>query len=307
MSDSSGKDKDIALVLKNMQTLQKKVEILEQYIQNNVKGAANAGVNAPEQGRRSDNSSAGIWRDNDNNQNNDGSNYHAIEGPVEQPTRKYPADSYSMMVLNAPVGGKWSFRNIIFFVAGLYVALFQIIGLILLTLGAAIDYRDDLRNGDEKSGVIKAAQILSLSFYVVFPDASLHDFAKALRHYPTSGNGAIDDGYVGAMRIACILRGFQGLLAVLPVWLLIMSSDSVVGVILNFSAINVISNFDEAAFAIARTGAMGPVYKQEVERIENTDLPPCMYREIMHIPYWIGVGGLNISTLVAMLITWTRH
>jgi hypothetical protein len=306
MNYSSGKDNDIVVVLQNMQTLQKKVDILEQYIQNNVKGAANAGVNVLQQGRRIDESSSLVWRDNDNNQNNDGSNYSAVEGPVDQPTRKYPADSYSMMVLNAPVGGKWPVKNIIFFVAGLYVALFQIAGLILLTIGALQDYMSDLSNEDERTGVIKAAQILSLSFYVVFPDASLHDFAKALRYYPSS-NGAIDDGYVDAMKIACILRGFQGLLAVVPVWLLIMASDSVVDVILNFSAINVISNFDEAAFAIARIGAMGPVYQEEVKRIENTDLPPCMYREIIHVRYWIGVAALNISTFGALSMTWFQY
>jgi len=286
---------DIAEILRNMQALQKKVEVLEECVRQH-----NITVPALEEGGKPA-SQTGIWRKKDNDESED--SYYPIEGQQStvRQTEKYSADSYSMMVLNGPsCDGEWPLRKKIFFGVSLYVAFIQIASLIVLSIGAYS--RVDLGKGNS-SKIVRASQILSLSFYVVFPDASLHDFARALRYYPRS-KGAQPGDPVKLMKLACLLRGFQGLLAVVPAWLLIMTAQSVDGVLLSFAAINVISNFDEAAFAIARTGAMGPIYKHEVERIENTDVPLCFYRDIIHIRYWLGVGVLNIATFGAMVVAW---
>jgi len=293
---SSGANVDIGQILSTMQALQKRVEILEQCVRQH-------NITVPsiplEDGRKIDSTSSGVWLESEP-PSDEGDSYFPIEGRPARETEKYSADSYSMMVLNGPTcDGEWPIRKIFFFFVGLYVALIQIASLIVLSIGAYS--RADLGGGN--SGIVRASQILSLIFYVVFPDASLHDFARALRYYPRA-KGAKTGDPVKLMKLACILRGFQGLLAVVPAWLLIMTAKSVDGVLLSFAAINVISNFDEAAFAIARTGAMGPVYQHEVERIENIDVPLCFYRDIIHVRYWLGVGLLNIATLGAMMVAW---
>jgi hypothetical protein len=282
---------DIATILNTVDILQKKVEFLEEYIKDLKADPAPKALPPPH-------SADGI--------------YVAIDGPpvkpgeAGQPGHKWPADSYSMMVLNAPPRvGDWEPRNKLFFGIGLYVALFQIITLLLLTLGCFLDGAR-ASFGEHQPAIVRVAQVLALSFYIFFPGPSLHDFTKALRYFPI-GDKAIPGDPVEFMEIACFLRGFQGLLAILPAWLLIMSSNSVVMVILSFAAINVISEFDEAAFAIARTGAFGPLYRQEVERIESLDVPCSFYQETIYFNYWVGVGTLNLVALVAMVIVWAVH
>ena len=317
-SGTNARDKDMAQILSNMEALQKRVVLLEQFISRH--NDTYVFENSIEKGGEPENKhsiakdgSDGIWREHGNNvgsfPNGESSNsYYAIEneGPASQRRlpEKYPADSYSMMVLNGPPSeGEWPLRRKIFFGVGLYVALMQIASLIILTCGALMD-NSRAKLGGGNSNIVRVSQILSLSFYVIFPDASLHDFAYSLRYYPKTKEANKGDP-VGMMKVACILRGFQGLFAVVPAWLLIMTADSVMGVLLSFASINVIANFDSTAFAIARTGAMGPVYTHEVERIEHKDIPPCFYREDIHARYWTGVGLLNITAFVAMLMAWT--
>ncbi len=293
---SSGANVEIGKILSTMQALQKKIELLEQCVRQHNISVPSSPL---EDGRKIDNSNSGIWLE-DEPPSDEGDAYFPIEGTNTRETEKYSADSYSMMVLNGPTcDGEWPLRKKFFFGLGLYVALMQIASLIVLSIGAYS--RADLGAGNSR--IVRVSQLLSLTFYVVFPDASLHDFARALRYYPRA-KGAKPGDPVQLMKLACILRGFQGLLAVVPAWLLIMTAKSVDGVLLSFAAINVVSNFDEAAFAIARTGAMGTVYKHEVERIENIDVPLCFYRDVIHVRYWLGVGLLNIITFGAMVVAW---
>ena len=59
--------------------------------------------------------------------------------------------------------------------------------------------------------------------------------------------------------ISCSLRFIQGFLAIIATFLLIVTSDDVIEIVLNFAAVNFISNLDEVGFELAKWGKYGPV------------------------------------------------
>eukprot|EP00534_Pseudo-nitzschia_fraudulenta_P008305 CAMPEP_0201149792 /NCGR_PEP_ID=MMETSP0851-20130426/11026_1 /ASSEMBLY_ACC=CAM_ASM_000631 /TAXON_ID=183588 /ORGANISM="Pseudo-nitzschia fraudulenta, Strain WWA7" /LENGTH=880 /DNA_ID=CAMNT_0047426267 /DNA_START=109 /DNA_END=2751 /DNA_ORIENTATION=+ len=65
-------------------------------------------------------------------------------------------------------------------------------------------------------------------------------------------------------------------MAILVAFLLVMVSDTVVDIILNFTAVNFISNLDDVAFELAKSGHLGKDFKRKAESIEETKLPVCM-------------------------------
>jgi len=55
-----------------------------------------------------------------------------------------------------------------------------------------------------------------------------------------------------------------------------MSSDNALDIILNFTAVNFISDLDEAAFSYAKSGVFGPILTGETKPIAGTNLPLCL-------------------------------
>lgn len=78
---------------------------------------------------------------------------------------------------------------------------------------------------------------------------------------------------LGWLRFSCTLKFIQGLLATFSTLLLVVTSNQVVDIILNFTAVNFISNLDDHAFHLAKSGDFGPALQREAERIATTDLP----------------------------------
>ena len=80
------------------------------------------------------------------------------------------------------------------------------------------------------------------------------------------------------MRLSCILRLTQGVTAIVATLLLVLRSTTVVDIILNFTAVNFISDLDDYAFTLAKNGEFSPSLREEAERISEIDLPPCMFK-----------------------------
>eukprot|EP00957_Ditylum_brightwellii_P120764 9211850-Ditylum_brightwellii.AAC.1 len=88
-------------------------------------------------------------------------------------------------------------------------------------------------------------------------------------------------------------------------FLLIVTSDDVIDIILNFAAVNFISNLDEAAFDLAKWGKYGPALEREAKNIEEKPIPYCIYRKHQHKRYLstvIPIAILLISAVVSVTV-----
>jgi hypothetical protein len=228
---------------------------------------------------------------------------------------KYPNDSYSFLALHGPFETS---EKRTFFLFGLVPFLFQILFL-LLSLWSVLDQKrgtvGDTDNADaENDGfvlfakftasnanpIVKVTQFVSIAAYVIFPSTSVMDIVAALQMFPRLSDVSVEDP-VKCMLFSCLCRGVQGLLAVLTTAILVVTSDTVIDIILNFTAMNFISELDEVAFSFAMSGEFGPVLRQEAERLSKTELPPCIYKKSKHVYYRV-VAGLVSLILFGMLV-----
>jgi hypothetical protein len=79
------------------------------------------------------------------------------------------------------------------------------------------------------------------------------------------------------MVLSCYLRLLQGLVATYATLILITNSNSVMEIILNFSAINFISDLDDKAFDMAQEGTWGTRLETESNEIQQEGLPNFMH------------------------------
>jgi len=237
------------------------------------------------------------------------------EGPtadrVTEPNdKKYPQDSYSILAIHGPFG---THDERMFFLFGLLPFLFQVSFLALLlenfldekngTMGS-IDNPESGSDGfygylaafipSQASNLTRVTQILSIVAFLVYPESSVLDAVKAAQFFPRSSEVWIDDPAIGCMRFSCLLRGIQSTLAIMVTLFLVVTNDKVVDIILNFTAVNFISNLDEVAFSVAMSGEFGPFLKEEVERIADTELPTCVHKESKHRCYRFVLGMISV-------------
>jgi hypothetical protein len=237
-----------------------------------------------------------------------------IPGPpsddgFDEDENKYPRDSYSFLSLHGP---RCKTKDDILFVSfGLLTFAAQIAFLFVMILSVISDtfrsgdLADDVDNPgnphSEERGpfsqifpanaslIVKATQIISLLSFFMFADETLLDIARACELFPLwwSRNSEASNCHNNhwGLFISSTLRFVQGSLAVLAVFLLVMTETSVIDIVLNFTAVNFISGLDEVAFALARWGKFGPKLKREAARIERSDLPPHICSKTTHLWY----------------------
>lgn len=235
----------------------------------------------------------------------------------EDDDRYYPKDSYSILVLNGPTENNWSGRKFLFCLFAFVPFVFQTGFLHLMQLHLA-EKRDegqfphlptdtDEMDADAIAKMqacirnVRVAQGISLLAYVVFPNSTLNDIIKAIQLFPMSAASADKDVPVACIRISCILRGVQGLFALLIVFLLVMSSHNTLDIILNFTAVNFITDLDDTAFSLAKSGVFGKHLKREAYRIANTKLPACINRESKQV--WCGIVMVSTAVILYGLMT----
>ena len=212
--------------------------------------------------------------------------------------KKYPPDCYSFVALNGPQRGKiWSQRSL-YFVFGLLPFVFQMLLLGLLAFGntnhlygtlGEIDNPDQGKGGimaffadftpANSTPIVRWAQVVSLAAYAIYPGSSLKDIVRAIQLFPQSSSIREANHPIGYLRLSCILRLSQGITALAVILLLVMTSDTVFDIILNFVVVNLISCLGDNAFFLAITGELSPALKTEAQRIAKTELPRCIYKK----------------------------
>jgi len=128
---------------------------------------------------------------------------------------------------------------------------------------------------------VKVTQGLAILSSLVFPEASLLDISIAIQMFPQLCKNNQNEKKWG-VAFSCILRSIQGLLAVIAVFLLVMTSSDVTEIVLNFTAVNFISLLDDAAFKLARDGKYGLVMEEAAERVVEEPVPRCMISKTSH-------------------------
>jgi hypothetical protein len=125
------------------------------------------------------------------------------------------------------------------------------------------------------------------------------DVFKGYKYFPMSSKPTNDS--FGCMRLSCMMRAFQGYLATLTVFLVVITSETVVDIILNFAALNFISGLDDEAYSLIQSGMFGAELQKEAKRIEEVKLPSCVRRKSKVVLYW-SVMGSTVAILFSLLI-----
>ncbi len=114
----------------------------------------------------------------------------------------------------------------------------------------------------------RCTHVIAFLAYVVFPESALQDIVNACKYFPSPFYTDLGDGHhKWHMVFSCILRFTQGFLGILSAWVLIVTSETVVDVILNFAAMSFVSSLDESAFELAQNGVFGPLLRNEANGI----------------------------------------
>lgn len=245
---------------------------------------------------------------------------------VEERDKKYPEDAYSFICLNGPVKfgmpneENWPLQKKKIFFLGILVFTIQVIFFSLLMMSVMSMKRgtseeNDNPDAEEKEGImktfatfipantqqiVKVTQVLSLMIYAGFPEDSVLDLVKAFRYYPKSELENHEP--TRCIKLACILRGLQGIMAILAALILVMTSRTVIDIILNFTALNSISAIDDTTFALANEGVFGPAFKRESDYIKNKDLPVRVYRKTKHVIYWKVMGSIAVFFIAVFVL-----
>jgi len=213
----------------------------------------------------------------------------------------YPADCYSFLAIHSPL------QNPFFFCFGFTVFVFQVLFLFFMVMSQIAPNYTNMGEIDNPSetwvarfipsnvtSLVRATQVTALLSYCMFADSSLKDCIMAVELFPRMARATKED-MAHLQVFACLLRFFQGLLAIAATLLLIITSDDVIDIILNFAAVNYISTLDESAFELAKIGKYGPSLEAEAKKIENKPIPFCIYRKYQHVRY--------IATVIPIMMT----
>jgi hypothetical protein len=215
----------------------------------------------------------------------------------EDEEKKYPNDVYAIISMNS---SDHKDGNIMFFAFGFLVWAFQMLFIALLITSVFYSFfrQEEYVDGDPLMVVAEFAAIIC---YALIPDASLQDIVVAYRLWPSWESKTNRRG----RQIACTLRGIQGISASVAVLFLINISPNVIDIILNFAALNFVSDMDSVAFELAKKGVFGKDLRNEAIRIATKDLPEHATKH-PEIPYRIVMGACAFVMLTVNIILRTK-
>jgi hypothetical protein len=172
-------------------------------------------------------------------------------------------DTYSFIALGPE-------KNVLPFALGLAVAAFQLIGFALILMSKCNrrmhqneDVDNPAKNIDDlarfiptnETGLVLAAQLFAALGFVLFKNdssldvfQSVYEFRRMFKNWKEKQS---NDNDVSQF-FSTFFRFAQGLTASFTALLCLMTSSDVIDIILNFTAVNYISQFDDIAFEMAQ-------------------------------------------------------
>ena len=97
------------------------------------------------------------------------------------------------------------------------------------------------------------------------------------------------------------------MLATIVVFRLVINTSDVIDIILNFTAVNFTSDFDDVAFELCQWGKYGPAFKKEADRIETLPAPPCIFRKYQHVRYRFTVVPICLFLIISLACITTKQ
>lgn len=160
----------------------------------------------------------------------------------------YPADCFSFLILYGPIKHPYVFG----FSCGVFLMQFSLLLCAILSVVHPILNTMGETDNPSKTGVaffipanvsslVRATQILAVLTYVLFADSSVKDVITSVETFPRYCKKISSDNY-RCMVFSCVLRFVQGCMTVLATFLLIVKSTDVMDIILDFMAMNFVSN-----------------------------------------------------------------
>eukprot|EP00536_Pseudo-nitzschia_multiseries_P016330 jgi/Psemu1/220980/e_gw1.1078.1.1 len=227
--------------------------------------------------------------------------------------KTFPPDCYSLMALHSP------FEAPYYFYFGLLVWTFQISFFLLLVLRVAspkLSTNEDTDNPDNTwianfipsnvATITRGTQFLAILSYCIFADESLKDVVTAVEMWPTMSKAKPEDR-AWLILTSCLFRFSQGLLATIVVLLLVINTSDVVDIVLNFTAVNFVSAFDDVAFELAKWGKYGPGMEAETKRVEELPLPDCCRRATNYVRFWSIVFPMTLGLIMLLAVVAVRQ
>eukprot|EP00535_Pseudo-nitzschia_heimii_P004936 CAMPEP_0197189692 /NCGR_PEP_ID=MMETSP1423-20130617/20245_1 /TAXON_ID=476441 /ORGANISM="Pseudo-nitzschia heimii, Strain UNC1101" /LENGTH=331 /DNA_ID=CAMNT_0042641885 /DNA_START=70 /DNA_END=1065 /DNA_ORIENTATION=+ len=201
------------------------------------------------------------------------------------PDSCFPEDTYSFVAFNCPGNDK---REVKFLLFGLCPFFLQMVFIALL-----ITYIVRGVGVIEADALMTVARFTAIVCFSLVPDSSLQDLVLAFQLWPINE----EHGHRNGRRLSCLLRGIQGLTACVCAMLLIDSADHVIDIILNFAAMNFVSDIDDVTFRLASSGIFGTEFKEEADRIAKHELPMKNTMEKYH-RYWLAMSFALVAFCV---------
>ena len=176
------------------------------------------------------------------------------------------------------------------FLLGFVVFVFQVSLLSLMLISRAWKHTSqvlDVDNPDQETGFpasfvnanasypVRVTQFLSTLAFFLFGGESLSDVVQAVLNAPAVFPSC-DENYRRKefpLQFACMLRFFQGVSGCLTAMMLVVSSNDVIDIVLNFTAVHFISSFDNLAFELAANGFYGQELFKATETVSEMQLP----------------------------------
>ena len=227
-----------------------------------------------------------------------------LEHLEEDEDTMYPKDTYSMISMNNPFKKKKDRKEgtLLIFGFGIFIWAFQMLFITLLITSVFYSFfkNEDYVTGDPLMVVAEFAAIIC---YTMIPDASLQDIVTAYRQWPMPNS--LDPENKHGRQLACILRGVQGLSASVTVLFLINIAPNVIDIVLNFTALNFVSDMDTVAFELAKNGVFGKILEDEANEIATKDLPEAI-KERSHTPYRVVMAACASMMLTVNIVMRTK-
>eukprot|EP00984_Skeletonema_dohrnii_P011557 scaffold4626_cov110-Skeletonema_dohrnii-CCMP3373.AAC.4 len=117
---------------------------------------------------------------------------------------------------------------------------------------------------------VRIAEVLAIVVAIITQD----DVRKAVNLHREGFNPNLKQAFPGASEAkwgaSILLRAFEGLFGMLLTFLLIMQSSTVIDLLLNFLAIEFVSQLDDVVFVLTREGFLGRTLQKEAKKVSNT-------------------------------------
>ena len=218
----------------------------------------------------------------------------------------FPDDCFSFLILHDPIGSP------LFFWFAFMISVLQL-GFLVLALLSMVHPEWTATGKTENpydyffyfppsvTGVMRFTQLLAVTSYCLFADMSVKDYLTAIELFPQYSKLEKGDKY-WCMVFSCFLRFTMGILTVIVTLIMLLTNTSVIDTILDFLAMNFISDIGKMAFQLCLWGKYGWKLEEEARRIEDMQLPKCMIRKTSQRRYIISVAPILLFAL--SLIIW---